>query len=209
MAKRSARTGTPGGGSRKNQPADAIQMLEADHRKVEQLFNDFLEGDAGHQQQIAQEIFRGIEVHSILEEELFYPALQDQGLLLISGSLDKHATNGIDVLTEDERAGDGIDAEIYSEEEEVDKGDRDLSEDTIASAYDDHRMIRDQIVRLRRMDTSAPEFRQTMIDLQDMVADHVSIEEDELFPEARLSLDIKMLGRQMKERKADILSEAA
>lgn len=212
MAKRGTGAGTSRAGSKKKHPADAIEMLEADHRKVETLFDDFLKGDAGQQQRIAQELFRELEVHSTLEEELFYPALHAQGLELISGSPDENATNGEVVLSDEEEVGDGVDAEIYSEEDEEDEAEEnetDLSEDTITSVYDDHRKVRDQITRLRQIDTSTAEFRQNMVELQDMVADHVSTEEEELFPEARISLDLAMLGRQMQERKADILSEAA
>lgn len=212
MVKRGTSIGTSGAGAKRKQPADAIEMLEADHRKVEKLFYEFLHGDDGQQPRLAQEIFQELEVHSTLEEELFYPALHSQGLELFSGSRDEDAANGKAVLADEEQVGDGVDADIYSAEdadEQAEDNETDLSEDTITSVYDDHRMVRDQIARLRQMDTSAPEFRHNMVELQDMVADHVSTEEEELFPEAQISLDLAMLGQQMRERKADILSEAA
>ncbi|HSA85802.1 MAG TPA: hemerythrin domain-containing protein [Nitrospira sp.] len=200
MAKRTTGTGTSRTGSQKKQPTDAIQMLEADHRKVEQLFDEFLNVDAGRQQQVAQEIFRELEVHATLEEELFYPALKKQE------ETDDLTTEELDSAIDDE----DIEAEGDEEEETVEEIDDDqLAEDTVTSAYDDHRMVRDHITRLREMDASSPEFRQAMVELQDMVTDHVSVEEDELFNQARISLDTKALGRQMQERKADILSAAA
>ncbi len=63
--------------SRKNPPIDAIHMLKEDHRKVEALFDQFFKEKAGRQPQIADQIFHELEVHSTLEEELFYPALLD------------------------------------------------------------------------------------------------------------------------------------
>lgn len=200
MAKRTTGTGTSNMGSKKKQPADAIQMLETDHRKVENLFDEFLNVDAGRQQQVAQEIFRELEVHATLEEELFYPALLKQE------QAGGPTTEELKSAVEDE----DIEAEGDETEETMEETDDDeLAEETVTSAYDDHRMVRDQITRLRKMDASSPEFRQAMTELQDMVSDHVSVEEDELFNQARISLDTKTLGRQMLERKADILSAAA
>lgn len=65
--------------SPKMSSTDAIQMLKEDHRKVEKLFEQFQQADGGDKQQIAQQIFHELEVHSTLEEELFYPALENQG----------------------------------------------------------------------------------------------------------------------------------
>lgn len=188
-----------GARSKKKSPVDAIQMLEADHRKVEKLFQEFLNGDAGRQPQLAQEIFRELEVHSTLEEEVFYPALQ-QPDKLTDEELDSVEDLDSEISDEDETE------EMESESEEtVDES----TADTVASAYDEHRMVRDQITRLRQMEGSAPEFRQGMVELQGMVSDHVSVEEDELFTQAQLSVDTKTLGQQMQKRRADILSAAA
>jgi hemerythrin superfamily protein len=63
--------------SRKNPATDAIQMLKDDHRKVEALFVQFLEAEDGLKPWICEQIFHELEVHSTLEEELFYPALQN------------------------------------------------------------------------------------------------------------------------------------
>jgi hemerythrin superfamily protein len=193
MAKRSTDMGTRTGS--KKEPTDAIQMLEADHRKVEQLFGEFFPADTGRQQSVAQEIFRELEVHGTLEEEVFYPALQ-RG--------DEQAESAV------EAADSSMDDEHDEEEEyETDEIDEELTESTVTSAYQDHRMVKDQIARLRQMDASTDEFRQGMVELQEMVADHVSVEEDELFAQAQITIDTKTLGRQMQERKADLLSTAA
>ncbi|MXP41650.1 hemerythrin domain-containing protein [Altererythrobacter soli] len=55
--------------------ADAIAILEADHREVERLFDKFeaAEGDA-NKRDLANAICVALKVHARLEEELFYPA---------------------------------------------------------------------------------------------------------------------------------------
>ena len=194
--------------SPKKKSADAIQMLKDDHRKVEALFEQFLEEESGKKQQIAQQIFHELEVHSTLEEELFYPALQTQGYPLELGSLEQgeeiEREETIDASKPDEGAGiEDI------EEDETDETAEEIAEDMIANAYDDHRVVRDMIAELRNNDASSPEFRQSLIELQQTVADHVSQEEDELFPQAQLNMDTKTLGMQMQQRKQEILSAAA
>jgi len=56
---------------------DAIAMLKADHRKVEQLFASFEEAKgASRKEALAKEICTELKVHTMLEEEIFYPALK-------------------------------------------------------------------------------------------------------------------------------------
>jgi hemerythrin superfamily protein len=58
---------------------DAIQMLRDDHRKVQQLFEDFQNADdAATQLQIARVAIADLELHATLEEEIFYPAAVEQ-----------------------------------------------------------------------------------------------------------------------------------
>ncbi|MFA7603195.1 MAG: hemerythrin domain-containing protein [Novosphingobium sp.] len=56
---------------------DAIAMLKADHRKVEDLFEKF-EKASGHsrKQAIAEQICNELKIHTTIEEELFYPAFR-------------------------------------------------------------------------------------------------------------------------------------
>jgi hemerythrin superfamily protein len=188
----------------KKRSTDAIQMLKDDHRKVEALFDQFLQEEGGKKQQIAQQIFHELEVHSTLEEELFYPALQNQGhpaeLALEQGE-----------ETEGEEA---IDASEFDEAEEMERNEDDetaegIVEDMITNAYDEHRLVRDMIAQLRNNDASSLEFRQSMIELQQAVEDHVFEEEDELFAQAQLSVDTTTLGAKMQQRKQEILAAAA
>ena len=65
---------------------DAIDLLEADHREVEDLFDQFEDatGDA-QKRDLANAICVALKVHARFEEELFYPAayaaLDDKSLL--------------------------------------------------------------------------------------------------------------------------------
>ena len=61
----------------RSSPQDAIALLKADHRKVEELFADYdkASGD-GRKQKLAGEICRELSVHAAIEEEIFYPACE-------------------------------------------------------------------------------------------------------------------------------------
>lgn len=56
---------------------DAIALLKADHRKVEELFASFdnAKGD-GKKRKLAIEICKELTVHAQIEEEIFYPACE-------------------------------------------------------------------------------------------------------------------------------------
>lgn len=55
---------------------DAIALLKADHRKVEELFDKFEAARPAARQKIAEQICTELKIHTALEEEIFYPALQ-------------------------------------------------------------------------------------------------------------------------------------
>ena len=190
--------------TQKKRSTDAIQMLKDDHRKVETLFDQFLEEESGKKQQIAQQIFHELEVHATLEEELFYPAFQNQANSAKLASLEQ---------VEEIEGEETMDASEFDEGEEIEEEDDEttegIAEDMITNAYDEHRVVQDMIAQLRNNDASSLEFRQSMIELQQAVSDHVFQEEAELFPQAQLSLDTKTLGMQMQQRKQEILSAAA
>lgn len=57
------------------QTQDAIALLKADHRTVEELFASFENArGAERKQKLVQQICTELTVHTILEEEIFYPA---------------------------------------------------------------------------------------------------------------------------------------
>jgi hemerythrin superfamily protein len=56
---------------------DAIALLKADHRKVEDLFEQFEGASApSKKQKIAMQICMELTVHTKIEEEIFYPACE-------------------------------------------------------------------------------------------------------------------------------------
>jgi hypothetical protein len=57
---------------------DAIALLKADHRKVEDLFEQFESAKPASQAKIAQQICNELKIHTMIEEEIFYPALRDK-----------------------------------------------------------------------------------------------------------------------------------
>lgn len=59
---------------------DALDMLEEDHRAIEQLFNAFDRADAGDLERknaLVQRACELLTIHSIIEEETLYPAAQE------------------------------------------------------------------------------------------------------------------------------------
>jgi hemerythrin superfamily protein len=54
---------------------DAVALLKADHRQVEAWFSQFGKArGANKKQQLAAQICEALTVHTIIEEEIFYPA---------------------------------------------------------------------------------------------------------------------------------------
>jgi hemerythrin superfamily protein len=71
MASRSKRSAP----SSRAKPLDAVALLKADHRQVEQWFSQFEKTkSAGKKQQLASSICAALTVHTSIEEEIFYPA---------------------------------------------------------------------------------------------------------------------------------------
>ena len=76
---------------------DAIKMLKDDHHKVKDLLRAY--ADAGDdafkaRQDIASQVFAELEVHTMLEEEIFYPAVKaktdDDGKAHIAEGMEEH-----------------------------------------------------------------------------------------------------------------------
>ena len=54
---------------------DAIALLKEDHRKVEKLFKDFESAKGeGRKEKLARQISLELTIHTMIEEEIFYPA---------------------------------------------------------------------------------------------------------------------------------------
>jgi hemerythrin superfamily protein len=82
-----------------HQPDDAIAMLKADHRQVRTLFQQYEDTpDQYLKQIIAEHVFAELELHTLLEETVFYPAFAEQadaeGKRLVDGALQDHQRVG-------------------------------------------------------------------------------------------------------------------
>ena len=56
---------------------DAIALLKEDHRKVEDLFEQFEKANGdGRKEKLALEICKELTIHTIIEEEIFYPSIE-------------------------------------------------------------------------------------------------------------------------------------
>jgi hemerythrin superfamily protein len=86
---------------------NAVEMLEADHDKVDSLFKQY---ESTEDKKIAEQIFMELEVHTKLEEEIFYPAIKEINEELVAESIEEH--NVIKTLIKDLKHKD-IDEEQY------------------------------------------------------------------------------------------------
>ena len=90
-----------------------VEMLKDDHRNVEQLFSQYRQASDDHdKQQLADTILKEIEVHSKLEEQVFYPAVHNkaEGQLqqVLRHSQEEHAA--VDQLIAELKAIGSLDA---------------------------------------------------------------------------------------------------
>jgi hemerythrin-like domain-containing protein len=76
------------------QPVDAIAMLKEDHQRVKDLFAQY-EGTSNAEAKwtVAEEVFVELETHAQLEENIFYPSVNEEteeGPALVKESLQEH-----------------------------------------------------------------------------------------------------------------------
>jgi len=53
---------------------NAIEMLREDHQKVKDLFEHFESNESANKKEIVDAALKELEIHTTLEEEIFYPA---------------------------------------------------------------------------------------------------------------------------------------
>ena len=193
--------------SKNSQPPDAVQLLKADHKQVRKLFEQFHGASDDDKGSIASRLFTELDIHSKLEEELFYPAVQSK--------LESHETqgNGLDVTDDGEIDPEGQSAfnEIDGAElEELDDEEEEEAEsEIITAAYDSHSMVKDLIQQLRTLDPKSSDYGDLFTELEDAVIEHVTEEEDAILPLAAAQLDVQTLGMTMQRRKDDLTSQSS
>jgi hypothetical protein len=107
----------------KQEYTDAIALLKADHRTVEELFEKFenAKGSA-NKKKLADQICMELKIHTTIEEEIFYPAFRGK---IEDDTLDEAYVehDGAKVLVNDISAGspedDFFDAKVTVLSEEV------------------------------------------------------------------------------------------
>lgn len=151
-------------------PADALKMLAEDHRRVANLFEQCIATDAAKREALARGIFQALEIHSTLEEELFYPALQQERGTSSPEQIES-GLNGTALLLDDDES----EAEASLEEDEPYDEEPD---DALATAYDDHQAVKQMILQLRSMEAGGEDFDRMMAELQSLVLNHVEEEEE-------------------------------
>lgn len=173
------------------QEPNAVDMLKKDHEEVTQLFEQVERASATERQAITTQIFNALDIHSILEEEIFYPAVREQ-------------VDFDEVMEEEELEGEEASTEEVETDDEADEGD-----DIIAVSYQEHQMVKDLIKQLKAMDAESSDYMERFAELKDAVLDHASEEEELIFPAARLKLNLAALGNEMQQRHIALASSMA
>jgi hemerythrin superfamily protein len=192
-----------------SQPQDAVQLLKADHKQVRKLFEQFHGASDDDKGSIAKRLFIELDIHSKLEEELLYPAVQSK-----LDSLDSETRgNGLDVTDDGEIEQDsesGLEDEIDGAElDALDEDEDEEKSEIITAAYDSHATVKDLIQQLRTLDPRSSDYRDLFTELEDVVIEHVSEEEDAILPLAAAQLDVQSLGLTMQRRKDDLSSQSS
>lgn len=74
---------------------NALKLLKQDHHRIRKLFDDYDEAQgSSRKRDLAETIFRELELHRRLEEDIFYPAVSARGSdeirELVIESLEEH-----------------------------------------------------------------------------------------------------------------------
>ena len=102
---------------------NALDILKQDHDKVKELFSvwDTLSVDGARKNEIAQTVLGELELHSRIEEDIFYPAMRARsgrdGKELVKHSVSEH--HEIDDLIAELRATDPSDPDFDDKFQEL------------------------------------------------------------------------------------------
>lgn len=144
--------------------SDAIAMLLADHQKVKQLFREFDQLRAQHDEadlkaELVEQLCGQITVHTKLEEEIFYPAVR--------------AAIGDDELMDEAEAA--------------------------------HASVSDLIHQIEALEPDDEQVDATVTVLREQLEQHISDEENNMFPKARQAgLDLDTLRDEMADLKQEL-----
>jgi hypothetical protein len=142
---------------------DAVAFLMKDHRDAKALFRRFEKAErASQKEEICNHVCKLLQVHTKIEEEIFYPACRQAG----------------------------------------------LDQDQMDEADIEHASAKDLIAQVEGKSAKDSHYDAKVKVLGEYVEHHVKEEETEMFKQARrLKLDMHELGRQMKQRAAELKVE--
>ena len=135
---------------------DAIALLKADHRKVEDLFADFEKASSSSKKkELAHRICVELKVHTMIEEEIFYPALRGK---IEENVLDEAYVehDGAKVLVNDIEAG-GPDDDFYDAKVKV------LSEEIEHHVKEEEKPAEGMFAQAREADVDLVALRDQML----------------------------------------------
>jgi hypothetical protein len=126
-------------------PTDAIALLKADHRKVEELFEEFDKARRSDRKAaIVQQICTELKIHTMIEEEIFYPAIKPKtDAAMVEEGVIEH--DGAKVLINDLAQADPK-ADYYDAKVKV------LSEEIKHHVAEEERWITGMFAQARRTD---------------------------------------------------------
>jgi hypothetical protein len=133
---------------------NAVKLLKDDHKKVKGLFREFESaGDRAYKtkQQIAEKVFLELEVHSKVEEEIFYPAVREradkEGQEIVQESLEEHHV--VDVLINELRGLDPQDERFDAKFKVLSENvEHHIEEEEKEMLPDAEKLLRDDLERL-------------------------------------------------------------
>ena len=75
----------------KNDKPGAVELLEEDHKRFKALFKKFeAASDDDEKEEIADQVDLELRVHSMIEEEILYPAMKDVDSEIVAESFEEH-----------------------------------------------------------------------------------------------------------------------
>ncbi|PXA84781.1 hemerythrin [Nostoc sp. 3335mG] len=135
---------------------DAIALLKADHRTVEDLFEKFDGAKSGDRKKvIAHQVCVELKIHTMLEEEIFYPAFRGK---IEDDTLDEAYVehDGAKVLINDIEAS-GPDADFYDAKVTV------LSEEIKHHVHEEEAQGEGMFAQCRKTDVDLVALRDEML----------------------------------------------
>ena len=165
-------------------PVLATRILHDDHKRLTGLFRQLESVDLkAHEMRegVVREIIMELEIHSSVEEQIFYPAL-------LAALADESKTA---------RSKRAVPPACFIDTAHVDQSIR------------DHREIQGAIQKLRRLPANGTEFHDQFNELIELVGSHFEEEEKITFPAAETLLadDLSPLGAQIQDMRDDLLSQ--